>query len=177
MLQQVSCGAMPSTSPEPGTNPPTASPGRPAPMTVQPSERPTSRVPTQTDYSANRVFLPRALLRCYYSDHHSETWGSKPCQPYGQPAPTAGPHGLSFRDQTFGLLGHSGRMWPAGPYPDSEITSTQYTPKQGQEGQSPRWANRQVKFPRGRTRDTSNPAGSSGKLTAVDAGAGPYSTA
>ena len=56
MLQQVSCGAMPSTSPEPGTNPPTASPGRPAPMTVQPSERPTSRVPTQTAYSANGAF-------------------------------------------------------------------------------------------------------------------------
>ena len=128
MLQQVFCGAVPSTSPEPSTNPPTASPGRPAPMTVQPSERPTSRVPTQTDYSANRVFLPRALLRCYYSDHHSETWGSKPCQPYGQPAPTAGPHGLSFRDQTFGLLGHSGRMWPAGPYPDSEMTALTLQP-------------------------------------------------
>ena len=124
MLQQVFCGAVPSTSPEPSTNPPTASPGRPAPMTVQPSERPTSRVPTQTDYSANRVFCQGFYCGVTIVTTTVRHGAAKTCQPYGHPAP----HGLSFRDQTFGHLGHSGQMRPAGPCPDSETTALTLQP-------------------------------------------------
>lgn len=60
MLQQDTCGAMPSTSAEPGTNPPTGQPGGPAPTTAQPSECPTSRVPTRMAYSTNKAFCPFA---------------------------------------------------------------------------------------------------------------------
>ena len=68
-------------------------------------------------------------------------------------------------------------MDPAATHPaPSKLALTTWHSARHQTGPGrtePTLGNRQVKLPRGRTLDTSNPAGSSGKLTVVGAGAGP----